>query len=787
MRLVAPSSLVTYAIGGVLWGVHAYAQDVAAPASNTSAAHDLLQEVVVTARREAESMMRVPVAVSALSAAEIERTGVMDLSGIADRAPQVFTARAASGSGASFVIRGIGSSPLDTGIEQSVSINLDGVQVSRGRLVTQTMMDLAQVEVLKGPQALFFGKNSPAGVISITSNGPTDYREGSVRVGYEWEAREHFIEAIASGPLSDTFRARLALRASEMDGWLKNPARSMDNPWAPEYPLPGAKHGRQPMTEDLSGRFTLEYAPDGPFSATLKVLGSRYEDDDYAGGYQVICGPGVSAPDSYGIPDPAGDCRFDENRPAGRIPPQLLVGFRGAREDNYTDVDSGFGALTLKYELENVALTAVTGHYRIKQTGFDDFTATSIGNLWASINEDHQSTTQEIRAASDFDGQWNFTLGGYYEDFDRDTLVSNFIRYVGADPATGKFHSTERVGTYSGETYSVFGQLRYNPVESVELAAGVRWTRETRETALRNDYVHPAFAAGFSPAGVTLGGDYSDEDYSPEATATWYLDDDTTLYVAYKTGYKSGGFANPSTMTRVYYNDPILLRIEAEDASGGEIGYKARLFDRRLQLQATVYHYDYEGLQLSSYDAPTVSFIVRNAAEARTRGVELSARWSATDRLVLDANAGYNDAKYRDFSTAACYAGQTAAQGCVGGRQDLTGEHLHRAPEWMGNLGLTYDIPLAAGLNLQLSADAKFSGAYNTNENQNPVALQDSYWLFGAGARLEAERWEVAFIGRNVEDDYIMQQANDKTGSPGQIVAPTPRARELIMQGTYRF
>src|SRR5690606_34408344 len=133
-----------------------------------------IEEVMVTARKRTESMRDVPVAVTVLGGDDVERYAATDLTKIGQLIPQVIIAQTSgSGSGASFAIRGVGSSSLDSGIEQTVSVNVDGLQLSRGRLITQGFFDVSQIEVLKGPQALFFGKNSPGGVISLTTVGPT--------------------------------------------------------------------------------------------------------------------------------------------------------------------------------------------------------------------------------------------------------------------------------------------------------------------------------------------------------------------------------------------------------------------------------------------------------------------------------------------------------------------------------------------------------------------------------------------------------------------------------------
>ncbi|RYE50490.1 MAG: TonB-dependent receptor [Hyphomicrobiales bacterium] len=201
----------------------AVAQEAPSAASSERVGNSALEEIVVTARKREESLISVPVAVTALSATDINRYAASDLTKIAQLAPQVIIQRSGgSGSGAVIAIRGISSSTTDTGLSSTVSVNIDGTQISRGRIITQGFFDLQQVEILKGPQALFFGKNSPGGVISLRSAGATKTLQAYVRAGYEFKANERYIEGAISGPITDNFGFRIAARGTKMDGWMRN-------------------------------------------------------------------------------------------------------------------------------------------------------------------------------------------------------------------------------------------------------------------------------------------------------------------------------------------------------------------------------------------------------------------------------------------------------------------------------------------------------------------------------------------------------------------------------------
>jgi outer membrane receptor protein involved in Fe transport len=170
-----------------------------------SSADDEVSEIIVTARKREESLQDVPVAIQAFQQAEIDKFAATSLHLIAELANNVeISERGSNGGGGSFNIRGMEASAGDAGIDASVAVNIDGVQSSRGWITHLGFYDLGSVEILKGPQALFYGKDSPAGVVATKSALPTDEFESSFTAGYETEAEEQIYEAMVSGPITET-------------------------------------------------------------------------------------------------------------------------------------------------------------------------------------------------------------------------------------------------------------------------------------------------------------------------------------------------------------------------------------------------------------------------------------------------------------------------------------------------------------------------------------------------------------------------------------------------------
>ena len=181
-----------------------------------------IEEIIVTARQQEETLQDVPVTIAAFSEQDLDRYNITNLVDAAKMVPNMVVSHGGSGNGSSLRLRGIGSSSISAAFDHSVAINLDGVVVNRGRFIHNGYMDMGQVEVLKGPQSLYFGKSATAGVISITTNDPGQEFEMEVSGGAEFEYYGYFGEFIVSGPLSDTLGARLALGFTKNDQLFEN-------------------------------------------------------------------------------------------------------------------------------------------------------------------------------------------------------------------------------------------------------------------------------------------------------------------------------------------------------------------------------------------------------------------------------------------------------------------------------------------------------------------------------------------------------------------------------------
>ncbi len=797
-----------------------------------------IEEIIVTARKREESMQDVPVAIQAFNAEQIQRYGATNLNELADLAVQVGMYPGSSGNGANMVIRGYGSTSLDPGIEGSVGINIDGVQTDRGHVIRQAFFDLQSVEILKGPQALFFGKNSPAGVVSAISALPTDEFEARFMAGYETEAEEKIVEGMISGKLTDTLNARFAFRGSDSDGWIDNTATFAENSAGELFPaepfdFPGG--ATDLGSEELfAGRLTLDWQPTDEFRATWRILYTDVDNDGYQTEENNACAPtnidpnGNIVPITQGVLDPEGDCSLNGQQSHGSLPIELAQAFSRniGNGDPYGTYESTFSSLNLVYDLGWGTVTGVTGYYDYDYERWDNFDGTNFIQLMGIQLENQTQWSQEIRLLTTFDGAWNFMVGGFYETFERDSDNAGKIEALGFDSAalttgpsmdTGFSNTWEGKSTVNSDTYSFFGQVIWDINDQWELTAGVRYTNDDKDAEQGNIYVKsndlgvpPAFCAlplivgvcplGFddilSPAGQVIKSDFDDDEWSPEVTLTWRPTDDMTLWAAYKSGYKSGGFSTNTVLSASATSEG--LTFQPETADGGEFGIKSMWLDGRMRVNATVYYYEFDDIQISVFNAALVSFSVDNAASATTTGIEVETTYLLTDALTVRAQFGYNEGEYDEFKNASCYGGQTPATGCnpnpdpLGSPttiQDLSGEDLTRAPNWQGSIGFDYERQVFSNWMFIGAAEAIYSDEYQTNTNNNPLSVQDSFWRYNARLGLQQMdgAWDFSIIGRNLDDELYQGGQADKPGAGGglDLFGGVVRGRQIILQATY--
>lgn len=780
------------------------AQDMPAPqAAEAPSPQGGLTDIVVTARKRSESVQDVPVAVTALSAELIAKQDLTSIEKIAARTPNLNVGRASNGSGAQLTLRGIGSSSTSIGIEQSVAVVVDGVYYGQGRIINEGFFDLGRVEILKGPQALFFGKNATAGVISLTSADPGAEQEIKLRAGYEFNAQQVQLEGVYSTPLTDTLGLRVSLRGSKMyEGYYQNVAAPFN--YATLDVATGAAGSvvanpapkDQPGEKELLGRITLKWEPTDRFTATLKGSGTYNKTNNNSWNYVAFnCPSGVSQLNGY-------TCKRDFIGHQNKLPAEFAAQIPYANEDGslYNRYKSWAVTANLNYELDDVTLTSVTNYnWNNNQWACAcDFQSSPASN-WATENSTYHAFSSEFRALTTFDAPINLMVGALYQKtkrtFDQYIVLAGLTNSAAAPE--DEYLATRKTSFTDGETIAAFGQVTWKILPTVEVAGGVRYTHETKDSFFTQPYNNPGLTSIFRPQNDPDGlgvvtAEQVFNNWSPEATITWKPSRDLLVYGAYKTAYKSGGFSNGginSKLSSVPFDD---LTFDPEKASGFEAGIKSTLMDNQLRLNLGLYSYGYSNLQVDFFNSPIFAFQTLTA-DARTKGVELEFEYAprSASGLNLHGSINYNRARYTDFPDAPCYAGQSQAEGCnvvVGAalRQNLKSQPLSVAPEWTSTLGASYDMVLGNGMTLGLNADARYSDSYLASGFGTLDSRQGSYVTIDAGIRLgtQDERWQIALVGKNLTNRFYVTGAVDGPSTGGASGGLTSAHADQLGFGT---
>ncbi len=776
---------------GVLFGSNLNAQESAPTYVQDQG---VIEEIIVTARRRDETLQDAAIAITAFTEEQINRYQIDGIDQLTQFTPGLVASEGATPGGGSVFLRGIGNGNSNLLTDYAVAINVDGMQVGSFDIRKASVIDIQQIEVLRGPQALFFGKNSPGGVIYYRTADPSDTFEASVSASYESESGDQYVQAIVSGPVSDTVGLRLAARYTEMNGYFN--LKTLNAPADPSV-IPPSVDG-WPDGDDVFVRGTLTAAPTDNFDVRAKLT---YTKSDITGGSSTTL-QRWDCP--FGAPQAQANfpCRKGRDIYVGGAPADIISLVRyhtldglGLREN-----DQVLGTLEMNYRFENgMTLTSLTGTYDVDEKGGQNGSsgARAIG-LIPVLDFEFEQFTQELRLSSDWESPLNFTTGLFYESSEV-WSDGNFVLDLAA--AFGfplpPFTSDVEQHLEDQEAWSVFVQADWEISEKFKLSGGLRYTDEEKEDTVLL-------------SGVNLTENLADpklefDNLSPEITLTYYPNEEWTLYASYKEGFKSGGydagFSSGAIAVPGYENT-----YDEEVITGFEAGAKAVLADNTLALNVAVYSYEYDDLQVSSYDPETITFKVNNAASSDVRGVEVDFNWVPANvaGLTLFGSAAYNDAEYNEFLSA-CYVGQTPALGCnltpntAGAfqQQDLSGERLYNAPEWAASLGFSYERPIADNLLLNFSANAYYSDETYGNQKLDPRDVQDSFTRLNASLALSTldGRWELALLGRNLTDEityYSTGPGNFSGGGTGTDAGfpsdrngfPT-RGRELFMRLTY--
>ena len=701
-----------------------------------------LEEVLVTAQKRVQSVQDIPISITAVSSEALKNNVITDIFDLKAIVPAL-EVRAVDppSQGTSFSIRGLGTSVFNMGFEPTVATFIDGVYRSRSGLVSGSdLVDMARIEVLKGPQGTLFGKNSTGGVVSFYTNSPVmDETSGEVTLGYEEYDTARATGVINFPLIQGKAAARIVASIANGDGWVENEATGNDIHDRDRWNIRGS-FLFQP-TDDLSIKVIADYAELD--EACCNPL--RNTNDPRTG---EVNGPLAESIGST-IIDPAD---LDDLQAALNIDPTLEA------------EDVGVSA-EINWNIGDVTLTSITAWRDYEDEGIkdNDFTGVDVLRSNQSIPE-VKLFSQELRLAGTAENIFqglDWTLGAYYAEEDIE-VVNDFI-WGEQGVITSNAKAYGALFNQSGETMAIFAHGIFDLTERLTLTMGLRYTSDEKDGSLRND--HPLAAVPFPPFAIPavfplpVVHDYDADTDDSETTGTlslqYNLTDDVMTYAAYSTGFKSGGISMTRDAAGALFGftptgpigpfpavDPTF---DKETAENIEAGIKSTLLDGSMRLNVAVWLTQFDDLQVQVLN-PEGNFAVTNVAGAESLGVEVDGDYSVNDYLTFNAAVMWVDASYDDD------VGPLTTPIPIGG------ERLPFVSDWTGSLGFVFDAPMTDNLNGFVSGNIYARTDYLANPDPALDREQDGYTQFTlrAGVRSNDDTWEMAVWCRNCSDERVV-------------------------------
>jgi outer membrane receptor protein involved in Fe transport len=740
---------------------------IAVPASVS--AQTVLEEVIVTAQKREQSLQDVPIAVSAFSGEMIKQSGVKDMFDLQANAPSLIVGQTQNSSTTTFSIRGIFTSSQNFGLEPSVGLYVDGVYRARQSSMINNLVDIASVEVLRGPQGTLFGRNTPAGAIQLNTVG-ADF-EGS---GFLEATAGDYDLYSASGAKSLTLIENvLAVRAT---GFVMNRDGYVD-----------IVNGDDDAINDRDrwgARFQALYTPND--SLTFRFIG------DYSEVNETCCAVG-SWKNNFFPQDGATSPESGTDATAVALGSTVVdqrdfYDYKVAvsRKPVSENEDKGV-SLKIDWETDNFLVTSITSYREYDSFDDVDILFTDLDTAYQQNDASQDQFTQELRITSESE-KLSYVAGLYYYtqnlDNDRATTVGGDLSALLGLPANAFVDGggSYDVNEQEHESYAAFGQADYNLTDSLVLTAGLRWTYEDKD--MSNSYTDDA-PVPFSPfednwgfygfAALTpypdVKEDFDDDQVTGTVKLSWFMNNDIMFYGSYGTGYKSGGI----NTDRIPPEFDVLF--DAEESESFEVGMKAEFPDQALRVNVALHMTDTDDLQTISFQGG--GFILENAGTAETYGGEADISWLPTDSTTLTLGYAYNHAEYEDFQGFLCWTGTPWHTGQPDpgqnedGSCDRSGGDLSGNPENVVIVTANQDFNLTDGLTGFIYGEYIFSDERMTDVNNDPEKYDDSYSTVNLRAGLIFEQWDAQLTvwGRNVTDEDSTNTIADATAQTGRFIA----------------
>jgi len=718
-----------------------------------------IREIVVTAQKREQSLNKVGLTVNVIGGDALRERQISTIQDLTAAVPSMSYADTPTSSPI-ISLRGVGFYDTTLSATPAVSLYMNQVPLAYPIMAGHGIFDLQRVEVLKGPQGILFGQNSTGGAINYVPAAPTSTVTAGISVtagNYDLISEEGYI----SGPMTDNLRVRVSQRIEHSSGW----QRSLTRPNGPD-----SRNGKKRVYE---GRLLVDFEPVEGVKFELNVNGWLDRGEPQAAqliGFNVQI-PGFGDPDVLASPFGGPD-----NRDADWVP-------------DLPKRDNSFWQVSLRGDIAiagDITLTSVTSYSKLRQYEQIDWDGTAlVQQLYNPERGKIRSIYQELRLSNGGANPLRWMIGGNYSD--DEISQSSFYRWHTSSTANYLGLIGQNMFAVDQETKSraVFANVEFDVIPQLTVKGGIRYTNATLSTDNCGWDVTPPYLIGqlfygagnyvpgacfpVNDLGVTFAGvapftpgrfiDERDEDnVSWKVGVDWKPVDGMLLYANVAKGYKSGGF--PSIGASVWSQ---FLKLEQESVLDYEVGGKFSLFDRRLQVNAAAFWYDYRNKQLRARNIDPVwgnLDVVQNIPKSTVKGAELEITAVPVDGLTLTAAGSYTDGEIDEFS------GVNAA-GIVA---DFAGTPMPYSPKWNLSFDGQYKVPITeqvkafvGGTVTHRSSTISVVGGTQNPPNATPQNISlfgiDAYTLVNLRAGVESEHWRIEVWGKNVFNEYYWNTA----------------------------
>jgi len=744
-----------------------------AAASDGATSSNNPENVVVTAEKRSENLQDVSSSVLVASDAVLERTQVRDFDDLVRIAPSLTITKTTQPGNNSINIRGVGTYAYSIATKPSVTVVVDDVPEPFQAEAFQALTDVSQVEVLRGPQSTLFGTSATAGVISITTNAPTQMLSGGAHFFVTNDGEER-ADGFVSGPISDDLTFRLVAGADNYRGNLYN---IYNGDWVNGH-------------NDVDLRAKLNWTPTASWTIELAPHWDNTKSSCCTWAYYAVS-PGVtfgkfvgySAPQAAalnGITPSSNNRRISEDvNPRGNA------------------VDEG-GALKIRHTFGGYTLLSITGYSNYDLHDDQDTDGTSFNwgpggaNIpgaivggsanggWFTVD----SLTEEIRLTSPSGDAFRYVLGFFFSNTNSGRSYvrgSNTLQQDGTLPTVPP--STSGYASYithaADTNYALYGQSTYDVADRLSLVTGLRLNHERMSYNLADRFNNVSYGVPdcsmATPSGLKASTCNGFDSLTGKAALEYHIAPAIMVFGSYDRGYKGAAYdltstyttRSPVTAVGPDFGFPTADAVAAkqpiapETVDAFQLGLKSTWFDQ-VTWNTTLFDETFHDFQAQSRDLLTNQNILNSIQRVTTRGVETELTANLTPDLTLSLDGAYDEAVMNDFPNASCFPLQTAALGCVNSQQNLSGKTLFDAPKWNLAANGEYDYPLDGGYNIAFASSWHWQSSEYHSLLQDPDSVQKSYGIWNISIGIGRDSWRLTAVCINVLDqNYSLAKGRD--------------------------